>query len=49
MLDAEFELSYIYIYIYIMFICKAIAQREHFLSFNTNYSCAVKRILYKDL
>jgi hypothetical protein len=39
MLDAESELSYIYIYIYIythththiyMFICKAIAQREHF-------------------
>lgn len=46
MLAAESELSYIYIYI--MFICKAIAQREHFLCFNMN-SCAVKRILYKDL
>lgn len=46
MLDTESELSYIYIYIhihiYIMFICKGT-----FLCFNVNYSCAVRRILYK--
>lgn len=43
MLDAESKLL---VYLYILFTFKDIAQREHFL-FKVNYSCAVKRVLYK--
>lgn len=44
MLDAESELSYIHICLFVRLLHKG-----NILCFSVTYSCAVKRVLYKDL